>query len=141
MKKMTPEETRAFLLEDGRTGKLATVLADGSPHVVPVWFLLDGDDLIFTTWHAAQKAANLEREPRVALCVDDERPPFAFVLVQGTVEIDKSAKNLKDWTTRIAGRYMGEDQAQAFGKRNAVPGEWLVRLKPEKIVAQKEIAA
>jgi len=47
--KMSPEEIREFLAHGTRTGKLATVRANGAPHVAPVWFVLDGDDLVFNT--------------------------------------------------------------------------------------------
>ncbi len=47
---------------------MATVRNDGRPHVVPIWFDLDGDDLVFTTWHTSVKAANLRRDPRVSIC-------------------------------------------------------------------------
>jgi len=140
MKKMTPAEYRSFLLDRARTAKLATVRADGRPHVAPIWFDLDGDQVIFTTWHESVKAANLRREPRVCLCVDDEAPPFSFVQIEGTVTIFEDLDDLRYWATRIAGRYMGADQADAFGQRNAVPGELLVRVTPTKIVAQKNIS-
>lgn len=82
------------------------------------------------------------RDGRIALTVDEEVAPYAFVLVEGTVEIttDNPAESLK-WATRIGARYMGQDQAEAFGQRNSVPGELLVRIKVDKIVAQKELAA
>ncbi len=140
METMTPAETRAFLLDTARTGKLATVRQDGRPHVAPIWFDLDGDDLIFTTWHESVKAKNLRHEARVSLCVDDETPPFAFVIIEGTVTISEEPAALKAWATRIGGRYMGQDQADAYGQRNGVPGEWLVRLTPTKIIAKKNIA-
>jgi PPOX class probable F420-dependent enzyme len=140
MKEMTAAERRAFLQAGARTGKLATVRPDGRPHVAPIWFVLDGDDVIFTTWHETVKATNLEHDPRVAFVVDDQEPPFAFVLVEGVVEIDRAARDMLDWTTRLAGRYMGAELADGYGRRNAVPGEWLVRLKPARFVAQKEIA-
>ncbi|HSO27651.1 MAG TPA: PPOX class F420-dependent oxidoreductase [Anaerolineales bacterium] len=140
MQTMTAEEARAFLLRGQHTGKLATVRPDGSPHVVPVWYILDGDDILFTTWHASVKAANLLANPRAALCVDDETMPYAFVLVEGVASITKEAPDMLHWTTRIAERYVCADQADAYGARNAVPGEWLVRLIPEKTVAQKGIA-
>jgi hypothetical protein len=79
MHTLSPTEARAFLLAQARTAKLATVRADGRPHVAPVWFDLDGDVLLFTTWHASVKGSNLRRDPRVSLCVDDEVPPFAFM--------------------------------------------------------------
>ena len=138
---MTAEEIRAFLLHDPAwTGKLATVRADGRPHVAPIWFDLDGETIVFTTWHETVKAANLQHDPRVALTVDDETPPFAFVLVEGTAEIEREADNLLYWTTRIAGRYMGRALAETFGQRNAVPGEWLIRVTPEKMIGRRNIA-
>lgn len=140
METMSPAEIRDFLLSEPRTGSLATVRADGSPHVVPIWFDLDGDDLLFTTWHTTVKAANMRRDPRVAICVDDPTPPFAFVLIEGTAEFSNDLVELKDWATRISGRYMGSDLAEAFGKRNAVEGELLVRVKPLKVIAQKRIS-
>lgn len=141
MKKMTQTEAYEFLATGTRTGKLATVRADGRPHVAPIWFVLDGDDLIFNTWHASVKGKNLLRDGRISLTVDEEIAPYAFVMIEGTVEISQDpAENLK-WATRIGARYMGEDQAEAFGKRNSVPGEYLVRVKVNKIVAMKELAA
>ncbi|MEL7208721.1 MAG: PPOX class F420-dependent oxidoreductase, partial [Actinomycetota bacterium] len=66
------------------TGKLAVVRKDGSPHVAPVWCDLDGDDVVFMTSAETVKGRAILRDPRVALCFDDERPPFAFVVVRGT---------------------------------------------------------
>ncbi|HFQ94481.1 MAG TPA: PPOX class F420-dependent oxidoreductase [Anaerolineae bacterium] len=141
MKKMSSAEAREFLLSGTRTAKLATVRADGRPHVAPIWFLLDGDDLVFNTWHKSVKARNLRRDGRVSLCVDDETPPFAFVLIEGVAHISDDLTAVKHWATRIAARYMGEDQAEAYGERNGVPGELLIRVSITKIVAQKELAA
>lgn len=137
---MTTEEARLFLLQGPRTGKLASVRADGRPHLAPIWFDLDGEDLIFTTWHTTVKAANLRRDPRVSICVDDDTPPYAFIILKGTAEVEEHAENLLYWTTRIAERYMGKELAEAFGKRNAVEGEWLVRVTPIKTIAQKGIS-
>ena len=137
---MTPDETRAFLLEGTRTAALATVHADGRPHVAPVWFTLDGDDLLFNTAEETVKGANLRRDGRVALMVDDEEPPFAFVSIEGDVSLSDDLDTMRHWATRIAARYMGEDQADAYGRRNAVPGELLVRVHPTKIVAMSGIA-
>ncbi|MDX1686866.1 MAG: TIGR03618 family F420-dependent PPOX class oxidoreductase [Candidatus Promineifilaceae bacterium] len=138
---MTADEIRAFLLRDpAPTGKVATVRADGRPHVAPIWYDLDEESIVFTTWHETVKAANLQHDPRVALTVDDETPPFSFVLVEGTAEIEKDADDLLYWTTRIAGRYMGRALAETFGKRNAVEGEWLIRITPEKMIGVRNMA-
>jgi PPOX class probable F420-dependent enzyme len=132
---MTAEERRRFLSAGTRTLKVATVRADGQPHVVPVWFVLDGDTVVFTTGEDTLKGRHLRRNPRVALCVDEETPPFAFVLIEGTAELTRNAPDLLDWATRIAHRYMGADRAAAYGKRNAVDTELLVRVTPAKIIA------
>ena len=144
MDEMTPEEIRRFLLDTPRTGHLATVRKDGRPHVAPIWFHLDlrGDDfdVIFTTWHTTVKAANLRRDPRVAMTVDDPNPPYAFVTLEGTIEFIDDLSALRHWSGRIAGRYLGQHLADSYGARNGVPGELLVRMKVNKIVAQKAIA-
>src|SRR3954468_9236144 len=137
---MTPAEIHAFLDHGTRTGKLATARANGAPHVAPIWFVRDGDDLMFNTGAATVKGKALARDARVALCVDDERPPFSFVLVEGIVEISNEHEEKLLWATRIGGRYMGAENAEAFGIRNAVPEELLVRLRPTRIIAQADIA-
>jgi PPOX class probable F420-dependent enzyme len=140
MKLMSHEERRAFLLASPRTAKVATVRPDGRPHIAPVWFDLDGDDLVFTTWHTTVKAHDLRRDPRISLCVDDERPPFSFVLIEGTTRLSDNLDEVRAWATRIAGRYMGNMRAKAYGARNGVPGELLVRVTPTRVVAQAAIA-
>lgn len=139
MRAMTADEVRAFLLERPRTAKLATVRADGRPHIAPVWFDLDGELLVFTTWHTTVKAANLRRDGRVSLCVDDEAPPFAFVIVEGVATLSDDLAELRHWATRIAGRYMGAARAEAFGQRNGVLGELLVRVQPTRTIGQGAI--
>ena len=140
MQKMSDAEIKSFLLDQARTGKLATVRADGRPHIAPIWFDLDGDKLIFTTWHESVKAANLQREGQAALCVDEETPPFSYIIIEGAVTISTEPADLLFWATRIAGRYMGAEQAETYGQRNGVAGELLVRLTPSKIIAHKNVA-
>ena len=142
---MDTEELTAFLAgSPARTAKLATVRADGRPHVVPVWFVLDPStadadspigDVILNTGADSLKGRNLRRQPQVSLCVDDDQPPFSFVTIDGVATLSEEPDALLHWATGIGGRYMGEDQAEAFGRRNAVPGELLVRVRPTHIVA------
>jgi len=140
MQKMTLEETRAFLLSGTRTAAVATTRVDGRPHVAPVWFLLDGDDVIFNTAETSEKGRALKRDARVALMIDDETPPFAFVAIEGIATLSNDPGDLLLWATRIAARYMGESQAEAYGRRNGVPGELIVRVTPTKTVAMKDVA-
>jgi PPOX class probable F420-dependent enzyme len=140
MKDMTRSEIETFLMAGTRTGKLATVKADGGPHVVPIWFVLDGDDNVFTTWHTSVKARNLRSHDRAALSVDVERPPYAFVMVDGPVSISDDMEEARRFATRIGARYMGDDRAEEFGERNAVEGELVVRLRMEKVVGKDDMA-
>jgi PPOX class probable F420-dependent enzyme len=132
---MSTEEAYRFLGEGRRTGKLATVQADGRPHVAPIWFVLDGPDLVFNTGADTAKGRALRRDPRAALTVDLEEPPYAFVLVEGTVTLSDDSEQSLPLSIAIAARYMGDERAEEYGRRNAVPGELLVRLTPSKIVA------
>ncbi len=137
---MSVVEYKQFLSKGTRTGKLATVRKDGRPHVTPIWFEIDGDELVFTTWHESVKAVNMRHDPRVSICVDEEIPPFAFVIFEGTVTIKEDADERAYWARRIAVRYMGEELADAYGKRNSVEGELVVRVQPTKIIAEKDVA-
>jgi PPOX class probable F420-dependent enzyme len=139
-RQMTDEEYKSFLLDRARTAILATVRADGRPHVAPIWFDLDGDTLVFTTGENTVKGRNMRRDPRVSLCIDEDEPPFHFVLIEGTAELSAGDPDLLYWATRLGGRYMGADRAEEYGWRNAVEGELLVRVIPQKILAYKNIS-
>jgi PPOX class probable F420-dependent enzyme len=137
---MSDEHTRAFLAAGTRTGKLATTRADGRPHVAPVWFVLDGDDIVFMTNRETVKGRSLRADPRAALVVDLEEPPYAFVLVEGTVSISTDLDEMLGHSIAIARRYMGDGLAEDYGRRNAVDGELLVRLRMDHVVAIDDMA-
>ena len=138
--RMSEDVWKAFIMEGTRTGKLSTARADGSPHIAPMWFLLDGGDLVFTTDMETVKGRNLRRDERAALCVDDERPPYSFVVLRGRVGISEEPGLLLTWATSIAARYMGDDRGQEFGERNSVPGMLLGRMRIEHVTAFTAIA-
>ncbi len=139
---MEPEEWRAFLVEGQRTAKLSTVRSDGRPHVAPVWFVLDGDDLVFTTTLSSVKGKNLSRDPRVMVSVDEESFPYAFVLIQGEARVERlSPGELFPWARQIAARYVGEERSEAYGHRNAVEGEALIRVPLTRVNAVSGVAA
>ena len=122
------------------TAKLAVVRKDGSAHIAPVWIDLDGDVVVFMTSADTIKGKAILRDPRVSLCWDDEHPPFAFVTVSGTATVSTDPDELLHWGTRIAARYMGAEQAEAYGRRNAVPPEMVVRVTVTNVVAKTDIA-
>jgi PPOX class probable F420-dependent enzyme len=138
---MSRREALEFIGADPpHTGKLATVLEDGRPHVAPVWVALDGEHIMFTTGADTLKGRSIRRDSRVALSFDDERPPFSFVVVEGEAEVSTDLGELLHWATILGGRYMGADRAEAYGRRNAVEGELLVRVTPARFTGVADIA-
>src|SRR4029079_16757183 len=123
-----------------RTGKLAVTRRDGSPHVAPVWVDLDGDQIVFMTSADTIKGKSILRDGRVAVCFDDEHPPFSFVTISGTTTTSTDPYEFLAWGTRIAARYMGDDVAEAYGRRNAVPPEMVVWVTPTNVVAKVDVA-
>jgi PPOX class probable F420-dependent enzyme len=151
MTEMSKKEIKKFLMQGTFTAKLATVKKDGSPHVIPIWFVLDNQkdqtrngvgDIVFTTYGSSLKARNIQHNRRVSVCIDDQTPQFSFVIIQGIAKIYYyKQKELFRWATKIARRYMGKENAEAYGRRNSTEGEVFVRIRPTKILAEKNIAA
>ncbi|WP_407639046.1 PPOX class F420-dependent oxidoreductase [Actinacidiphila yeochonensis] len=153
---MTEAEWRAFANAGTRTGKIAVTRKDGRPHVTPVWFLIDDGDgdeagggggggggtgprVVFNTGLSSLKGRALSRDPRFALCVDDQEPPYSFVLLECTAELVEDPVALQNWATRLGVRYMGEKRGPEFGARNAVPGECLVFGRVDRVTAQARL--
>lgn len=133
MAQMTPDEYQAFLTEGTRTARLGSVRPDGRPHVVPLWFVLDAADLVMTTAKNSVKARNIRRDARVAVCVNDDEPPFKFVIMDGVASASEDPDERLRWATRIAERYVGPDQAEKYGRINGGEDMLLVRITPTKV--------
>jgi PPOX class probable F420-dependent enzyme len=140
MASLSDDRIRDFLSTGTRTGKIAWVAANGAPHVAPIWFVLDGDDLVFNTGSGTGKGRALAREGRASLVVDDQMPPYSFVKVDGTISLSDDGDEVRRFAALIGGRYMGADRAEEYGERNGVPGELVVRLHPTKVTAGSDIA-
>jgi hypothetical protein len=138
--RMTGDEWKRFAFDTPRTAKLATVRANGAPHVAPVWVALAGDEIVFTTGETTMKGKAVRRDPRVAMSFDDETPPFSYLVIEGEARVSEDVEQLLEWSTVIGGRYMGIDRAEAFGRRNAVPGELLVYVRPTRIVGEWNVS-
>jgi PPOX class probable F420-dependent enzyme len=149
MTEMSKAEIGRFIMKGTFTGKLATVKEDGSSHVVPIWFVLEKKksrdrigNIIFTTGSTSVKANNIRRDNRISICIDDQIPLFSFVTIFGTAKIyPYKQKEVLKWATEIAERYMGKSNAEAYGRRNSEEGLVLVRIKPTRIIAEKDIAS
>lgn len=134
------EKVVSFLSAGTRTGMLGYVAADGRPLVAPVWFVVDDGQLAFNTGRATSKGRAIARDSRVVICVDDPHPPYSFVQVQGVATLSEDPTDVLDIATRTGARYMGADRADEFGRRNAVPGELVVRVRPTKVNAGFDIS-
>ena len=140
MRKLEGDAWKDFVLAEPRPAVCAIVLSDGRPHATPVWIDLDGDEIVFTTWHEGVKAHVLTREPRLSLCVQDDQRPFAFVSIQGVADVIDDVEAVKVWAATIGGRYMGADRAEEYGRKNGVPGELLVRLVVQRLDQNQAVA-
>lgn len=137
---MSESERREFLLSQPRTAIVATVREDGRPHAAPVWFDLDGDDLVFTTGQGSVKGRALRGNPRVAICIDDDRPPFAFVIIEGRASLITDEGEVRKWAGSIGGRYMGGDRAEEMADLNGGPDQMVVRVTASRIVSERAVA-
>jgi len=133
MKRMTDDEAWRFLAAGDRTAVFASVRPDGRPHAVPTWYAVDGNELVFTTWHTTVKAANLRGDQRVVVVVQDPAPPYDYVSVEGEAQLIDDLPLCREISTRLGAKYMGPDRAEEFGRRNGVEGELVVRIRPTKV--------
>ena len=130
MTEMSKAEVARFLMQSTFTGKLATVKKDGSPHVVPIWFVVEygkgrgkARNVILTTGDTSVKANNIQHDGRVSICIDDQKPPFSFVTIHGTAKIyPYKQKEVLEWATKIAERYVGKKNAKTYGEVNGGEG-------------------
>ncbi len=139
--KLEADALHSFLGMGCRTAKIACVRKDGSPVVSPVWFILDKNELVFTTMNTSLKYRLIRRDPRVSICVENDSYPYGFATIQGIATLHElPLDDLLKWTTQIASRYVPQDIASQFGRRNAVDGEILVRVTIAKSFAFEGIA-
>ena len=129
MPKFTPKAEE--FLNGKHFGKLATVRKDGSPHVTPIWYMLEGGRLFVNTTTNRVKYYNIKRDPRVSFLVDDGYP---YVMVEGKARIAEERDPKKD-IEALAIRYTGEEA----GRKAARERYWKdprvsIEIIPEKIV-------
>lgn len=122
----------AALLREPVLANVATVGADGSPHVTPVWVDLDGDEVVINTVRGRVKARNLRPSAKVAVSVVDPADPYRVVAFQGTVA-DISTDGADEHIDQLARKYLGVD---TYPMRQ--PGEVRikVRIRPERVLMQ-----
>jgi len=120
------------LLRRSRNGILSTVGADGSPHVAPVWYLWTGGEIRVSTPGTTQKVRDIERNPRVALCVDDQ-VAAEYLTLYGRADI-VTGERVTDLTWPLLLSYLPEEEAAVRWKRiNAGGSRVVIVLRPDRL--------
>lgn len=117
MPHLTPAEVGTFLAEPGHLLRLATTDADGFPRLVPIWFVHRDGEILFTPRGPSIFLANIRRDPRVALSIDEDPLPYRKVTVQGTARIVRDVGADDEWRDlyrTIAKRYVPAEAADAY---------------------------
>lgn len=114
---LTTAEMEEFLSAPGQLVRIGTVDDDGTPRVVPTWFVFQDDAVLFTPRATSRFLVNLRRDPRVGLSIDEERLPYRKVTIQGTAETSYDIGQDDAWRElyrTIARRYIPEEMADAY---------------------------
>ena len=113
---------------------LATVKADGSPHVAPVWFQYQDGQIRIVAQTNSVKTRNIQHEPRVSLSVAIHERPYKYVLINGTAELSK--EGIPELTRSLAIRYQGEQEGNEYADRVLVEMDfYLITITPTKIIS------
>lgn len=136
--RMTPEEIAAFL-DEVRTLQVASINADGTPHLVAMWFARHGDDLAFWTYGKSQKVVNLRRDPRLTVMAErgEKYEELQGVSITGTARLIDDLDEVLRFGEAVYERYWGPitDDAVREGVRMMGAKRVLVVVQPEKVVS------
>jgi PPOX class probable F420-dependent enzyme len=114
------------IIEGKNFAYLATSMADGSPHISPVWIDRDGDLLLINTVPGRVKQKNVSRDPRVAISMIQEKNSYRHLFIRGRV-IEQTKQGALDHINRLAKKYLGKDYP--WKDRNRI----ILRIKPEYV--------
>lgn len=136
MTTMTDTEWRSFVTEGTRLAQIALTRADGRPHLTPVCFVLDGDELAFALSPGSVKGKSLARDDRVAVCVSDERQPYSFVTLEGRARISAEPDLVKRVAAGIAERYYPAHPVEEFAESFVQGGFTAVHIGISAVIAR-----
>jgi PPOX class probable F420-dependent enzyme len=125
---MSKQERDEFLAAL-HVGVLAVERADGPPLVTPIWYrYAAGGAVEFNIASSSEKAKLLEQSGRASMCAQREELPYAYVTVEGPIEIVAA-----DRTTRvdIASRYLGTELGTGYVDSAPDADDITVRLQPQ----------
>ncbi len=125
------ERQRRFVSQP-RVGVLATIGPDGAPHTAPVWYRFEDGVFLVLTERGSQKHRNIERDPRVVICIDDKQPPYHTIIVRGRASVRRApgAKRRE----AMAVHYLGEERGKRYVRENPDPDNIMLRIVPERVI-------
>ena len=125
----TIPDSHRDLFEKPAFAGFATLMADGTPQVTPVWCDFDGRHVIINTARGRVKTRNMERDKRVGLAIMDPQNPYRYLSIQGRI-VEMTEQGASEHIDRMAKKYLGKDKYPF-----AAPGEVrvLVKIQPERI--------
>jgi PPOX class probable F420-dependent enzyme len=140
MGRMSDGEWQAFVARGQRLAVLSTSRPGGRTHAVPVWFVLDGDQILFTTPAESVKGRAIQRTGRATMLVMDHEPPYSFAMIEGVVEVSRDPSVVREMTIRVHERYLQPEQAaQAAAPLLEEPTELACRLRPVNVFAIENV--
>ncbi|GAB2561810.1 PPOX class F420-dependent oxidoreductase [Kribbella endophytica] len=135
MATMTDTEWRSFVAAGTRLAHVALTRADGRPHVTPVCFVLDGDELAFALSPGSVKGKSLARDQRIAVCISDEQQPYGFVTLEGQALVSADPDQISHVAEGIAARYYPSQPAEAIAESFVQEGFTAVRIGITNVIA------
>jgi PPOX class probable F420-dependent enzyme len=128
------DDRQIRFVQKPRIGRLVTIGRDGAPHVAPIWYRYEDGAFLILTDRKSQKHRNIERDPRVVLCIDDERPPYHYVIVRGRAAVGEALG--EEWRLALAVHYLGEEQGRRYVETTSGANGILVRVEPESVTTR-----
>jgi PPOX class probable F420-dependent enzyme len=136
---MSDDEWREFVTEGSRIGNAAICRSNGLPHVTPVCFLVEDDQLIFTTHPGSVKGRSVARSGRVAVSVSDDAHPYRFAMLEGEAVLSDDADELLRVGMAIGRRYMPWQDPEEFSRSLASAGFGVVRVRITNVIAHRDL--
>ena len=129
---MSPEEIEDFLSESN-IARIATVRPNNLPHVTPVWYLWENNQLLIAIMKGSVKESNIRQNNKVAVTVDSNMAPNKGVIIEGTAKIEELSNDME---RRIGLRYLKTENLDEYMEyAHAFLSSVLIKIRPEKIIS------
>jgi PPOX class probable F420-dependent enzyme len=136
---MSEDEWREFVTEGARLGSAAVCRSNGLPHVTPICFVVEGDELIFTTHPGSVKGRSIARSGRMAVCVSDEAHPYRFAMLEGAAALSDDPDDFLRVGTAIGRRYLPSQDPEEFARSLASAGFAVARVHITNVIAHRDL--